>query len=179
MVLFSLLIRVSGRHWMPFPHFFIISLFLSPRQVANWDAPLSTSVPHFTRPLARKLSTLLLFMVPHTIQSLSTGDRERYLWSDPGFARNELRRFSRRWFSPTLFNRHKNSLRSVNDCILLQYAEDKAVCSLAPSYTTSLPVTLQHVASWVENNSLFVSGSKCVDIFLLCAHQDLARPISA
>ncbi len=62
----------------------------------------------------------------------------------------------------TLFNLHTDNLRSVNDCILMKYADYLAVCSPVPSDTTSLPVTLQHIASWAEQNSLLIDESKCV-----------------
>ncbi len=81
--------------------------------------------------------------------------------------------------APTLFNLHTDSLRSANDCSLLKYADDKAVCSPAPSETTSLPVNLQHVATWAENNSLFLNETNCVEcVFSLCTRRSDPTPLS-
>ncbi len=80
--------------------------------------------------------------------------------------------------APTLLSLHTDSLHSVNDCMLRKYADDIAVYSPAPSDTTSLSVTLQYVATWAENNSLFLNESKCVEcVFSLCTQRSDPAPL--
>ncbi len=72
--------------------------------------------------------------------------------------------------APSFFNHHTDSLRSTNDCHLLKYADDIAVCSPSSSDITRLSAALQHVSAWSRNHGLLLNESKCVECIFTCVH---------